>query len=163
MSHGTSAGGTATRSALQWAALAVGAVFLLVGVLGFIPGITTNYGDLTWASHHSQAMLLGVFNVSVLHNVVHLVFGVAGLLLARTAAGARGFLIGGGIIYAVLWLYGLVIDPHSSANFVPVNTADNWLHFALAVLMIGLGVALGRQTTLRATNGAGTGAPGTIN
>ncbi|MBU8822016.1 DUF4383 domain-containing protein [Mycolicibacterium goodii] len=156
-------GTTAARLPLQWAALIVGAVFLLVGIAGFIPGITTNYGELTFASHHSGALLLGIFAVSVLHNIVHLAFGVAGLIMARTPAAARIYLIVGGVIYAVLWLYGLVIDPHSSANFVPLNTADNWLHFALAVLMIGLGVALGRNTTLRATNGAGTGAPGTIN
>lgn len=162
-SPATSPRTTAARAPLQWAALVVGAVFLLVGIAGFIPGITSNYGDLTFAGHHSEAVLLGIFAVSVLHNLVHLAFGVAGLVMARTPVSARLYLIVGGLIYAVLWLYGLVIDPHSSANFVPLNTADNWLHFALAVLMIGLGVALGRQTTLRATNGAGTGAPGTLN
>ncbi|AKS35465.1 DUF4383 domain-containing protein [Mycolicibacterium goodii] len=161
--HATGPGVRAARVPLQWAALIVGAVFLLVGIAGFIPGITTNYGDLSFAGHHSEAMLLGIFAVSVLHNLVHLAFGVAGLAMARTPAAARVYLIVGGAIYAVLWLYGLVIDRASAANFVPLNTADNWLHFALAVLMIGLGVALGRQTTLRATNGAGTGAPGTLN
>jgi Domain of unknown function (DUF4383) len=45
----------------------------------------------------------------------------------------------------VLWLYGLIINEDSVANIVPVNTADNWLHLALAVAMIGLGLALGRQ------------------
>ncbi|OBK80101.1 DUF4383 domain-containing protein [Mycobacterium sp. 1274761.0] len=129
---------------VQKAALAVGAVFLLVGILGFIPGITTGYDTMTFAGHHSEALLLGVFNVSILHNIVHLLFGVAGVLMARTFTGARGFLIGGGIIYAVLWLYGLLIDHHSAANFVPVNTADNWLHLALAIGMIVLGVALSR-------------------
>ncbi|WP_101950708.1 DUF4383 domain-containing protein [Mycobacterium sp. 3519A] len=122
----------------------MGAVFLLVGVLGFIPGITTNYDMLTFAGHHSDAQLLGIFNVSVLHNIVHLAFGVAGLALARTFNGAKGYLIGGGIIYAVLFLYGLLIDHGSGANFVPVNSADNWLHFALAVVMLALGFLLGR-------------------
>jgi len=130
---------------VQLAATAVGVVFLLVGVLGFVPGITTEYNDLNIAGHESGALLLGVFAVSVLHNIVHLLFGVAGLAMARTAAGARSFLIGGGVIYLVLWLYGLVISENSAANFVPVNTADNWLHLVLAVGMIGLGLALGRQ------------------
>jgi hypothetical protein len=125
-------------------------VFLLVGVLGFIPGVTSDYGMMSFAGHGSHAMLLGVFAVSILHNVVHLAFGVAGLLLARTASGARNFLIVGGVIYLVLWLYGLVIDHGSSANFVPVNTADNWLHLVLGLGMIALGVALGNRTT-RAT------------
>ena len=131
-----------TRSPLRLAAAGVGAVFLLVGILGFIPGITMNYDMLGWAGHHSGAKLLGVFAVSALHNVVHLLFGVAGLALSRTAVTARAYLIGGGVIYAVLWLYGLIVDETSSANFVPLNTADNWLHLVLAVGMIALGLLL---------------------
>jgi hypothetical protein len=142
---------TGTRSPLRTAALAVSAVFLLVGILGFVPGITTNYDTLQFASHHSEAMLLGVFAVSILHNIVHLLFGVAGFFLARTDAGAKGYLIGGGVVYALLWLYGLLIDKDSAANFVPVNSADDWLHFVLAVGMIGLGVALGRTVASRRT------------
>ncbi len=138
----------------------IGILFLVVGVLGFIPGITTDYGDLHWAGHHSEAMLLGVFGVSVLHNLVHLAFGAVGVLTARRAGAARAYLIGGGVIYAVLWLYGLVIDRDSSANFIPVNNADNWLHFGLAIVMIGSGLVFGRAAT--ATSGIGTGAPGTI-
>ncbi|MCW6006659.1 DUF4383 domain-containing protein [Micromonospora sp. CPCC 205371] len=118
------------------------AVFLLVGVLGFIPGITTNYSDMQFAGHESGAELFGVFQVSILHNIVHLLFGVAGLALARTVSGARAYLVGGGAIYAVLWLYGLVVDHESGANFVPMNTADNWLHLFLAAAMIALGLLI---------------------
>nr|WP_043783019.1 DUF4383 domain-containing protein [Amycolatopsis rifamycinica] len=128
------------RTPRQLLAAIVGVVFLLVGVLGFIPGVTTHYDTMTFAGHHSGALLLGVFNVSILHNIVHLAFGVAGLAMARTASGARAFLVGGGVVYLVLWLYGLVIDHGSAANFVPVNTADNWLHLGLAVGMIALGL-----------------------
>jgi hypothetical protein len=130
---------------VQLAALVVGAVFLVVGILGFIPGITTKYGDMSFAGHDSMAKLVGIFEVSVLHNIVHLLFGVAGIALSRTVPGARNYLIGGGVIYLVLWLYGLIIDQTSSANFVPVNTADNWLHFLLGVGMIALGVLLTRR------------------
>jgi len=127
------------------AALVYGVVFLLVGVAGFIPGITTDYDQLSFAGHHSGAMLLGVFAVSVLHNVVHLLFGVAGLAASRRSSAAAAYLLGGGIVYAVLWVYGLLVDPHSSANFVPLNDADNWLHLALAVTMIVLGaLTMGR-------------------
>lgn len=139
-------GVTSRRTPVQQAALAVGAVFLLVGILGFIPGVTTDYDTLSFAGHHSEAKLLGVFQVSVLHNIVHLLFGVAGLAMARTASAARAYLIGGGVLYLVLWLYGLIIDHDSAANFVPVNTADNWLHFVLGLGMIALGVALTRRT-----------------
>lgn len=140
----TGSGTVARRYPVQLVATIFGVVFLLVGILGFVPGITTNYDQLTFAGPMSGAMLLGLFAVSVLHNIVHLAFGVAGLLLARTAAGAHNYLIVGGVIYAVIWIYGLVTDPMSSANFVPLNTADNWLHLILAVAMIGLGVLLGR-------------------
>ena len=132
------------RTLIQKAAMVVSAVFLLVGVLGFVPGATTDFGEMTFAGHESSAMLLGVFAVSVLHNIVHLLFGIVGFVLARSAAGARAFLIGGGAVYLVLWLYGLLIDFDSTANFVPVNTADNWLHLFLGVGMIALGLAFGR-------------------
>src|SRR5215203_290824 len=92
---------------VQSLAALVGAVFLAVGVLGFIPGITTHYGDLSFAGDGSTAKLLGVFQVSVLHNIVHVLFGLAGLALARTWDGARTFLIGGGVVYLVLWILGL--------------------------------------------------------
>lgn len=124
-------------------ATVVGATFLLVGVLGFVPGITTNYDDLTFADHHSRAELLGIFQVSVLHNIVHLLFGIAGLALARKASTAVAYLIGGGVVYLLLFVYGLVVDHDSSANFVPVNDADNYLHLVLGIGMIALGV-LGR-------------------
>ena len=127
--------------------MAVGAVFLLVGVLGFIPGITSHYGDMSFAGHHSMAKLLGIFQVSVLHNIVHLLFGAAGIAMARQARTAYSYLVGGGVIYLVLWLYGLIIDKSSSANFVPVNTADNWLHLLLGLGMIAAGVVLYRKLT----------------
>lgn len=145
---------------MQAVALTVGTLFLIVGVLGLIPGVTTDYGDLHWAGHHSEAMLLGLFRVSVLHNLVHLAFGVVGVIMARQAGTARAYLIGGGLIYAVLCLHGLFIDRDSAANFIPVNTADNWLHFGLALVMIALGLVFGRSATT--THGIGTGAPGTI-
>ncbi len=142
-SHSTVA---SSRSRISTAAKAVAAVFLLVGILGFIPGITSDYDTMSFAGHESQAKLLGIFQVSVLHNIVHLLFGAAGFVLARTAAGARTYLVGGGAIYLVLWLYGLVIDHNSAANFIPVNTADNWLHLLLGLGMIALGVLLSRNT-----------------
>ncbi len=140
-----------TRRPIQLAAMVVAVVFLVVGIAGFIPGLTTEYDGMTFAGHESTAMLMGVFHVSILHNIVHLLFGIVGLALARTPSGARNFLIGGGVVYAVLWLYGLLIDHDSAANFVPLNTADNWLHLILAIGMIGLGVALGRAPATRRT------------
>jgi hypothetical protein len=140
---------TGPKTRLQTASQAVGAVFLLVGILGFIPGITSNYGDLGFAGHGSEALLLGIFQVSVLHNIVHLLFGAAGLLMARTDSQAKNFLLYGGIIYLVLWLYGLLIGHDTPANFVPVNNADNWLHLILGAAMIALAIFLSRDTAHR--------------
>ena len=123
------------RTPAQSVAAVVSAVFLVVGILGFIPGITTHYGDMSFAGHDSGAKLLGLFQVSILHNVVHLLFGAVGLALTKTAEGARTFLVGGGVVYLVLWLIGVI----GAGDWIPVNTADNWLHLALGVGMIALG------------------------
>jgi hypothetical protein len=135
-------GGRMTRSPAQLVATVVALAFLLVGILGFIPGITTHYSDMTFAGHMSGAKLLGIFMVSVLHNIVHLLYGVVGLAMARTPESSIVYLIGGGVIYLVLWIYGLVIDHNSGANFVPLNNADDWLHLGLGVVMVAAGVAL---------------------
>lgn len=146
-----------TATPMQTAAAVVGGVFLLVGILGFIPGITTDYDTMQFAGHHSEAMLLGIFQVSILHNLVHLLFGVAGLALARAWNTARLYLVGGGIIYGVLWLYGLLVDKEHQANFVPLNTADDWLHLVLALGMIALGLLLGRNEDRPDTGARGVG------
>lgn len=135
-------------------ALATGVVFLLVGVLGFIPGVTTDYDTMKFAGHESRAELLGVFQVSVLHNIVHLLFGLAGLALARKATTAIAYLVGGGVVYFVLWIYGLVVDHDHDANFVPLNDADNWLHLVLAVAMVAMGLVA--QRALRGDVGSQT-------
>lgn len=133
-------------SSIQKATLVVGVVFLLVGIAGFVPGLTS--GSLAGAGNGSMAMLLGLFQVSVLHNVVHLLFGVVGLVAASQATGSRIYLVIGGIVYLVLFVYGLFTAGHDSgANFVPLNTADNWLHLLLAGGMVALGVFLPRIGT----------------
>jgi hypothetical protein len=127
----------------------VGVVFLLVGILGFIPGITSNYDDLNFAGHNSDAQLLGIFDTSILHNIVHLLFGVAGITLSKTWDGARTFLIGGGLIYLVLFVYGAIWHAERASNWIPVNWADNILHLALGAGMILAGVVLGKEVVRR--------------
>ena len=145
--------GRSAHSPAQTVATVVALAFLAVGILGFIPGITTHYGDMTFAGHESDAKLLGIFEVSILHNLVHLLYGVVGLALARSASGAISYLIAGGAVYLVLWLYGLLIEKDSGANFVPLNSADDWLHFGLGVVMVGAGVALRGRATNRSRAG----------
>jgi hypothetical protein len=131
------------RTSVQSLAALAGAGFLLVGILGFVPGITTHYSDLSFAGHGSGAELLGIFQVSILHNIVHLLFGVVGLVLAKTVDGARTYFLGGGAVYLLLWVVGLA----GATDWIPANTADNWLHFGLGVGMILLGLVVGRVTS----------------
>ncbi len=146
-SHPATAG---ARALVQTAALAVAVVFLLVGVLGFVPGITTNYSELELAGHGSKAELLGLFQVSVLHNLLHLGLGAVGLAMAARSATARTYLLAGGAAYLGLWAYGLFLGEEDHAvNFVPLNSADNWLHLVLGLGMIGLGVMLSRPSGRR--------------
>ncbi|MGI3784982.1 MAG: DUF4383 domain-containing protein, partial [Janthinobacterium lividum] len=128
----------------QLGAAGFGVVFLLVGVAGFIPGITSHFMDMGFAGRASSSKLLGIFQVSVLHNVVHLLLGVVGLLFSSTALRARNYLFYGGIAYGVLFFYGIVIKYGSPANFVPFNAADNALHIALAAAMIAASLVLDR-------------------
>ena len=132
------------RTAVQSLAALVGVVFLLVGILGFVPGITTHYGDLSFAGHDSGAKLLGIFQTSILHNIVHLAFGV-GILMAKTPGGARTYLVGGGIVYLAVWIVGAV----GGLDWLPVNTADNYLHVVLGAAMVVLGLIAGRASTAR--------------
>jgi hypothetical protein len=138
----TTTDGLRGRPTVQLLATLVAATFVLVGIIGFIPGLTTNlYDGLEFAGEDGDAEIFGVFETSVLHNLVHGLFGLVGLALARTWSGARTFLIGGGIIYLALWLIGLF----GGLNWIPVNDPDDWLHFVLGVAMIGLGFATTRE------------------
>jgi len=125
------------RSLAQTLALVFGIAFLGVGVLGFIPGITTNLGDIKFAGNDSPSELLGIFQVSILHNIVHLLFGIAGIALSRTWDSARTYLLGSGVIYLVLFVYGLIVSANSDANFVPINNADDLLHLVLGIGLLG--------------------------
>jgi Domain of unknown function (DUF4383) len=125
------------RSLAQTLALLFGVAFLAAGVLGFIPGITTNVGDMKFAGNDSPSELLGLFQVSILHNIVHLLFGIAGIALARTWESARTYLLGAGVLYIILFIYGLIVSRGSDANFVPINNADDWLHLVLGIGLLG--------------------------
>jgi hypothetical protein len=137
--------GDGDRTLAQRLALVFGAAFLLVGILGFIPGITSNYDDLGFAGNDSDAELLGLFQVSVLHNIAHLLFGV-GILAARRHRTSVQYLLAAGVLYALLFLYGLFVDADSDANFIPMNNADDVLHAVLALALLGSWAATRNET-----------------
>ena len=133
-----------SRTLARTLAFSFGVAFVVVGILGFVPGATANYDDLKFSGHESDAELFGLFQVSVLHNVVHLLFGV-GILAARRHRSALQYLLVAGTLYAVLFVYGLLAGERGSENFIPTNNGDDVLHAALALALLGSwAVARGR-------------------
>ena len=126
------------RTLAQWLALVFGIAFLGAGILGFIPGITSNYDEMKFIGHDSEAKLLGLFQVSVFHNIFHLLFAV-GILAARRHESARKYLLWSGIAYVGLIVFGVLFGhDDESANFIPVNNIDTWaLHLPLAIGLLG--------------------------
>ncbi len=126
---------------LQKLAGVFGVIFILVAVLGFI-----SPGGLVMTMDPTTGMVLGVFPVNLLHNIVHLAFGVWGLIASRTWAGSKTFFSAGGVIYVVLTLVGFL----SSTGFglVPLGGADIWLHAVLAIAMLGIGLTAKPTVTI---------------
>jgi len=118
----------------QLLALAIGAVYLLVGIIGFF---ITGFDD--FFAHDTNETIIG-FEINPFHNVVHLLIGLVGLLLSRTLAGARtyGWLLAVG--YGAAFVYGL-FAVGETWDFLSLNWADNWLHLVSA--LAGLAIALG--------------------
>jgi hypothetical protein len=125
---------TNERTPAQLYALLFGAVLLLVGIVGFAADSSFGTGSDVDGSN------LIAFEVNGWHNLVHIASGIAGLALAGTAAGARTFALGFGAVYGVVTLWGF-IDGNSVLGLIPVNTADNFLHLAIAALGIAAGLA----------------------
>ncbi|HEX2159159.1 MAG TPA: DUF4383 domain-containing protein [Actinomycetes bacterium] len=121
------------RHPAQLLALAIGAVYTLVGILGFFVTGFDNFASET------NETLLG-FEVNPLHNIVHLVIGLAGLALWRRLDTARtyGWLLAAG--YGLAFIYGLFAAGNSDINFLSINGADNVLHLVSA--LAGLAIAL---------------------
>jgi len=118
---------------LKKVALVFGVAFTLIGLLGFVPGVTTTDAD-------GHQLLLGLFMVDAVHNVVHLLSGVAGLIGAANERYAKLYLVGFGVIYALVTLIGFFTSP--VLGFLHVNTADNWLHLVLTIGLLGAGLGL---------------------
>jgi hypothetical protein len=131
--------------AVQGAALIMAAVFLMLGALGFLPGVTVHHNSLAWAGHQSDAELFGVFAISGLHNVIHLIYAIAGLICARTYAASRAYLFSGGAVLLGVWIYRMTADHPSLSALFPLNRADSWLHFGLGVVMVVLALTLAAQ------------------
>lgn len=105
-----------------------GWVLVIVGVLGFVPGITTN------------GHLLGIFDVNTLHNLVHLISGLAALYLAsKGEAQAQMFFKVFGVVYGLVAVLGFFGGDAPVLGLISNNTADTWLHVVIAAVSLYLG------------------------
>lgn len=118
---------------LKKAAMAFGVVFILIGLLGFVPAFTT-------PGEGENRLLLGLFEVDGSHNLVHLLSGVAALIAAAKASWSRLYFQVFGVVYALVTLLGFLnVDP--VLGIIPVNLADNLLHLVIAAAALYLGFA----------------------
>ena len=117
-----------------------GIVFLAVGILGFVPGVTTTGAD-------GMPMLLNIFMVNTAHSAVHIASGVVFLLASMSGAGAaRLWFQIFGLIYAVVAVLGFMTPNGLLLGLISNNPADTWLHVVLAVAMLAIGFGTAKQT-----------------
>ena len=113
---------------VKTAAVLFGIVFILVGILGFVPGVTNN------------EMLLGIFHVNAAHNVVHLLSGAVALFAGMASAGAaRIYFRVFGVIYGLVAVMGFMMGDGMLLGMISNNTADTWLHVVIAAVSLLLG------------------------
>jgi hypothetical protein len=116
-------------------ALIFGIIYVLVGILGFIPGLSTHPPDAPHLSVESgHGYLLGLFPINILHNIVHLLIGLAGVLASRSLSGARLYAKILAIAYGLLAILGLIPATQTTFGLIPIHGNDVWLH-ALSALV----------------------------
>lgn len=111
----------------------IGIVFLLVGIFGFV-----STGMSMDASMDTAPRLLGLFPVNALHNIVHLAFGIWGLLASRSFGAAKTYATVAGAIYLVLAVLGFIAP--TTFGLIPIGGNDIWLHALLGIVLLGAGV-----------------------
>lgn len=110
-----------------------GAVLVLVGLAGFVPGLTTTGSN---GAHY----LLGLFMVDGVHNFVHLLTGAVALAVASRPDYSRLYFQVFGVVYALVTVLGFFVGSGREVlGLIPVNTADNFLHLAITAVSLYLG------------------------
>jgi hypothetical protein len=139
---------------VRYFALAYGIVFLLVGIAGFIPGLVAPprvVGPEELAVDEGFGRLFGLFPINVLHNLVHVAFGVWGLAAYRTFSASRLYARAVAVIYAILAVMGVIPGLNTLFGLVPLYGHDVWLHIVLAVVAAYFGWASVRTDEDRVT------------
>jgi hypothetical protein len=110
--------------------------FLVVGTLGFVPGVTRMHTEHEHLSVHGpgHGMLLGLFHVNLVHNLLHIAFGVAGILCSQSGSAARGYARFVAIAYGLLVILGLISAANTNYlwGLAPIHGHDVWLHALVA-------------------------------
>lgn len=131
----------------RYFALIVGIIYVLIGVLGFIPALivapTAAAPDLAVESFYGY--LMGLFPINVLHNIVHLLVGVLGIAAYRSFSNARLFSRGLAIFYGLLAIMGLFPVLNTTFGLIPIFSHDVWLHALTAVAAAYFGWAPDRS------------------
>lgn len=142
-----------TPKAVTTFALIYGILFLGIGILGFVPGMTHMHEgapELT-VEGPGHGYLLGLFHVNVLHNLVHVIFGIWGLASFRSFSASRMYGRGVGIIYLIFTVFGLVPGLNTLFGLVPLHGNVVWLHFLLGAIAAFFGFAPVTGETTSAT------------
>ena len=139
--------------AVRYFALILGIAFLLIGIAGFIPALVVDphagHPDLAVEAGHGR--LLGLFPINVLHNLVHVLFGVWGIIAYRTFDASRLYAAVVAIAYGLLTIMGLLPTPlNTTFGLVPIHGHDVWLHLVIAVAAAYFAFVPQRATTAAA-------------
>jgi hypothetical protein len=115
-------------------ALAYGIIFIIIGVAGFFAVFRSPYPltDPNLLITANQGYLFGLFPVNVLHNLVHLAFGVWGIAVYKNAVSSFQYARSVAIVYAVFVIMGLIPVLNTVFGLVPLHSHDIWLHILLA-------------------------------
>lgn len=125
-------------------ALALGAVYVIVGIAGFVPALQTDpmHADMPSATGD----LLGIFPINALHNVVHLVIGAALLYGSTATPAAIAISRGVGIVYLLVGVLGIPFP--DGFGLLPLGGTDVILHLGTAVVLLYIGfMSSGREAT----------------
>ena len=117
-------------------ALIFGIVFLVIGAGGFIPGVTdmTATPDPNLTMHNGYGHELGLFPINMLHNIVHIIFGLWGIMAYKSYGGARTYFRVVAVVYGLLTILGLLPATNTTFGLVPIYGNDVWLHALLALV-----------------------------
>ena len=117
-------------------AIVFGVIYLAVGLLGFFPPLLgappPDAPQLAVDSFYGY--LLGLFPINLLHNLVHILIGIWGIVAYKSFPAARGYARGLAIIYGVLTIMGLIPGLNTMFGLAPLFGHDIWLHAATAII-----------------------------